>query len=99
MFSASSYIFISIRAGNPNSRTQTSDLYPVGITNNLTEIGSYAVGKPQSHLHKNKAAPSLMVSQLCTGKERTLWKFSKEILAEHVQTDVFFQAYNFLKFD
>lgn len=22
-----------------------------------------------------------------------------EILAEHVQTDVFFQAYNFLKFD
>lgn len=89
MFYASSYIFRSIRAGSSNSSTQTSDLYPVGIINILTETGRYAVGKTQSHLHKTKEALSLMLSQLCTQKERTLWKFSKEILAEHVQTDVF----------
>lgn len=100
MFSASSYIFMSTRAGSSNSRTQTSDLYPVGVTNNLTETGTYAAEKPQPYLHKNKEAPRLMVSQLCTDKERCFGNLAvKEILAEHVQTDVFIQAYNFLKFD
>lgn len=70
----------------------------MGIIKILTETGRYAIAKPQSHLHKNKEALSLMVSQMCTCRERTPWKYSKEILAEHVQTDVFFQAYNLLKF-
>lgn len=99
MFYASSYIFRS-RAGSSNSSTQTSDLYPVGIINILTESRRYAVGKPQSHVHKTKEALSLMVSQLCTYKERTLWIFSSQRNSCWMCANrCFFQAYNFRKFD